>query len=49
MVKMTPIKLPLQKIYPSIKGMFKGMSVTEGDIEQAKQSMFPYAYGKKKL
>ena len=49
MAKMTPIKLPLQKIYPSIKGMFKGMSVTEGDIEQAKQSMFPYAYGKKKL
>jgi antitoxin (DNA-binding transcriptional repressor) of toxin-antitoxin stability system len=43
MVKMTPIKPSLSKTYPSIKGMFSGISVTEADIEQAKRTMFPYA------
>lgn len=49
MVKMTPIKSASKKAHASIKGMFHGISVTEGDIEKAKESMFPYAYGEKKL
>ena len=49
MAKMTPIKSGSKKAHASIKGMFKGIRVTDGDIEKAKQNMFPYAYGKKKL
>ena len=49
MAKMTPIKSASKKTSTSIKGMFNGIRVTEGDIEKVKESMFPYAYGKKKL
>ena len=49
MVKMIPIKQSTQKTHRSIKGMFKGIRVTDGDIEKAKESIFPYAYRGKKL
>ncbi len=49
MVKMTSIKSAFQKTRISIKGMFKGIRVSVGDIEQAKKKIFPYANGEKKL
>lgn len=33
----------------SLYGMFKGLKISDKDIEDAKKSLFPYAYGKKEL
>lgn len=41
-------KKPKKKL-PSLEGMFKGLKINNKDIEDAKKSLFPYAYGKKEL
>ena len=38
-----------KKTMPSLYGILKGVNFSETEITQAKKSLFPYSYGKKKI